>query len=223
MTRVAIYTRVSTGAQTTENQLRELRAAAERLGHLVVAEFIDNGISWAKGRDQRPALPENFDTLFDTRDYLIDTTWPNSVTVRNPGFIKNALHVNKATDKHNIRVEIVDQLGHAHLQMHADGGIKKVAGANIAIPTKNVGRTSTGAVQMNQKPMRLLRSVKKGNLIFQEQGRGKKNRKLVLMYSLHPSARIKKDVPFREEFAAKMKEAALRHFPERMRQAMNHT
>jgi DNA invertase Pin-like site-specific DNA recombinase len=42
-TRVAIYTRVSSGGQTTENQLRELRAAAERLGHQVVAEFTDNG------------------------------------------------------------------------------------------------------------------------------------------------------------------------------------
>jgi DNA invertase Pin-like site-specific DNA recombinase len=55
-TRVAIYTRVSTGGQTTENQLRELRAAAERLGHQVVAEYADNGISGAKGRDKRPGL-----------------------------------------------------------------------------------------------------------------------------------------------------------------------
>jgi DNA invertase Pin-like site-specific DNA recombinase len=56
MTRVAIYTRVSTGGQTTANQLRELRPAAERLGHQVVAEFTDEGISGAKGRDQHPVL-----------------------------------------------------------------------------------------------------------------------------------------------------------------------
>src|SRR5262249_6622953 len=55
-TRVAIYTRVSTGGQTTENQVRELRAAAERLGHQVVAEFTDSGISGAKGREQPPGL-----------------------------------------------------------------------------------------------------------------------------------------------------------------------
>jgi DNA invertase Pin-like site-specific DNA recombinase len=54
--RVAIYTRVSTGSQTTENQLRELRAVAEREGHQVVAEFTDEGISGAKGRDHRPGL-----------------------------------------------------------------------------------------------------------------------------------------------------------------------
>src|SRR5476649_1229472 len=56
MVRVAIYTRVSTSGQTTANQLRELRAVAKRLKHKVVAEFKDNGISGAKGRDQRPGL-----------------------------------------------------------------------------------------------------------------------------------------------------------------------
>ncbi len=56
MTEVAIYTRVSTSGQSTENQLRELRAVAKRLGHRVVAEFTDNGISGAKGREQRPGL-----------------------------------------------------------------------------------------------------------------------------------------------------------------------
>jgi DNA invertase Pin-like site-specific DNA recombinase len=54
--RVAIYARVSTGSQTTENQLRELGTVAERHGWQVVAKFTDEGISGAKGRDQRPGL-----------------------------------------------------------------------------------------------------------------------------------------------------------------------
>ncbi len=54
--RAAIYVRVSTGSQTTENQLRELRRVAERHGWAVAAEFADNGISGAKGRDGRPGL-----------------------------------------------------------------------------------------------------------------------------------------------------------------------
>jgi DNA invertase Pin-like site-specific DNA recombinase len=54
--RVAIYARVSTGAQTVQNQLRELREIADRHGWIVAAEFTDNGISGAKGRDQRPGL-----------------------------------------------------------------------------------------------------------------------------------------------------------------------
>lgn len=56
--RVALYTRVSTadGQQTVENQLRDLRLAGERLGWDIVATFADEGISGAKGRDQRPGL-----------------------------------------------------------------------------------------------------------------------------------------------------------------------
>ena len=53
--RVALYARVSTDqTQTVENQLRELHAAAGRLGWTVVAVFTDEGISGAKGRDKRP-------------------------------------------------------------------------------------------------------------------------------------------------------------------------
>ncbi|MBF0461671.1 MAG: recombinase family protein [Magnetococcales bacterium] len=59
MKRVAIYARVSTDGQTVDNQLRELRATAKRHGWEVVAEFVDEGISGAKGRDHRPG----FDTL----------------------------------------------------------------------------------------------------------------------------------------------------------------
>lgn len=55
--RVAIYTRVSTSdGQTTENQLRELTIAAERLGWDIVAHYTDEGISGAKGRDKRAGL-----------------------------------------------------------------------------------------------------------------------------------------------------------------------
>lgn len=54
--KVAIYARVSTDQQTTENQLRELRAVAARNGWIVTKEYIDHGISGAKGRDKRPAF-----------------------------------------------------------------------------------------------------------------------------------------------------------------------
>jgi DNA invertase Pin-like site-specific DNA recombinase len=54
--RIAIYLRVSTSGQSVENQRHELHAAAERHGWQVVAEFKDQGISGAKGRDKRPGL-----------------------------------------------------------------------------------------------------------------------------------------------------------------------
>jgi DNA invertase Pin-like site-specific DNA recombinase len=56
--RIAIYARVSTANQTVENQFQELRAVAQRNGWQIVVELSDNGISGAKGRDQRPAFDE---------------------------------------------------------------------------------------------------------------------------------------------------------------------
>jgi DNA invertase Pin-like site-specific DNA recombinase len=58
MKRAALYARVSTGGQTVENQLHELRSVAERLGWEVIEEFVDQGISGSKGRDKRPALDQ---------------------------------------------------------------------------------------------------------------------------------------------------------------------
>lgn len=53
---VALYARVSTDQQTTENQLKELRAVARRMGWRLDGEYVDRGISGAKGREQRPAF-----------------------------------------------------------------------------------------------------------------------------------------------------------------------
>ncbi len=54
--KVAIYARVSTDKQTTENQLNELRAVANRMGYVIVQEYVENGISGAKSRTDRPSL-----------------------------------------------------------------------------------------------------------------------------------------------------------------------
>ena len=54
--RIALYARVSTDKQTVDNQLIELRSLCERLGYTIIQEYTDNGISGAKGRNDRPAL-----------------------------------------------------------------------------------------------------------------------------------------------------------------------
>ena len=57
--KVALYARVSTSnGQTPENQLAQLREVAVKAGWHVVTEYVDEGISGAKGRDQRPAFDE---------------------------------------------------------------------------------------------------------------------------------------------------------------------
>ena len=55
MKQVAIYARVSTGEQTPDNQLQELRIVAGRMGWQVAEEYVDHGVGGAKGRDHRPA------------------------------------------------------------------------------------------------------------------------------------------------------------------------
>ena len=48
MKRAALYARVSTGGQTVENQLLELRTVGKRLAWQIVEEFVDEGISGSK-------------------------------------------------------------------------------------------------------------------------------------------------------------------------------
>ncbi len=57
MKKAAIYARVSmANGQTPQNQVDQLRDAAGRAGWQVVEEYVDRGISGAKGRDRRPAF-----------------------------------------------------------------------------------------------------------------------------------------------------------------------
>jgi len=51
---VISYARVSDSAQNPENQLNELRQVAKRNGWNIIKEYVDHGISGAKGRDKRP-------------------------------------------------------------------------------------------------------------------------------------------------------------------------
>src|ERR1700733_2732430 len=55
-THVALYVRCSTEEQTTENQVRELRAVAERHGWIIADVFDDAGISGGVAREDRPAM-----------------------------------------------------------------------------------------------------------------------------------------------------------------------
>ncbi|MER9842382.1 recombinase family protein [Mesorhizobium australicum] len=55
MKRAALYLRVSTKEQTTENQRIELERVAEAKGWNITVIYEDQGISGAKGRDKRPS------------------------------------------------------------------------------------------------------------------------------------------------------------------------
>lgn len=72
--RAAIYARVSTDCQTTENQLQELQRVAERMRWQVAGVFVDEGISGSKGREKRP----EFDRLCKAairREFDVVMSW----------------------------------------------------------------------------------------------------------------------------------------------------
>jgi len=74
MKTAAIYARVSTNGQTTDNQVRELRKVARRHGWKISAEYIDHGVSGAKGRDKRPELDKLLKTA-NRREFDIIMAW----------------------------------------------------------------------------------------------------------------------------------------------------
>jgi DNA invertase Pin-like site-specific DNA recombinase len=74
MKRVAIYLRVSTSKQDTDNQRRELEAVAARSGWHVVKVYEDAGISGAKGRDKRPGLDAMLKAV-NAREFDMVAAW----------------------------------------------------------------------------------------------------------------------------------------------------
>ena len=88
--RAAIYLRVSRDDQTTENQRLVLARVAEHRGWLIVQTYEDQGISGAKGRDQRPA----FDAMLKDavrRRYDILLVWSIDRLGRSVLHVANAL------------------------------------------------------------------------------------------------------------------------------------
>lgn len=73
MKRVALYTRVSTGEQTTANQRRELERVAKRCGWRIVATYSDNG-SGAHGREKRPGF-DRLLTAITRREVDLVAAW----------------------------------------------------------------------------------------------------------------------------------------------------
>lgn len=74
MKRCALYLRVSTAEQTTDNQRLDLEAAAKRHGWKIVKVFEDAGLSGAKGRDKRPGLNAMMKAVA-RRDFDIVAAW----------------------------------------------------------------------------------------------------------------------------------------------------
>ncbi len=192
-------------------------------------EFIDKAKALGAAEDQLLYILARTlnDAAEKTRSYLIETTWPSSVKMRNASFIGAALTTRDArATKSNLEVAIYDKLGRANLALHAKGGTRTAKGSNIAVPSStNVTRTARGAVRTDQRPRNLARSFRKGQFIFQvaRQKRTKKSPeggRLRLMYTLKSRVPIKQDVPFHRDFTDTMRQSILEALPDNVARAM---
>lgn len=155
----------------------------------------------------------------NARQALVLNTWPSHVKQRNASFIGRALRTKFAT-KHNLKVEIYDDLGRASLSLHADGGVKR-AKKRLAIPPPGtVTRTGHG-VRKNQTPRAIIDRTPKRALRITPRGIfvGKDGR-LQLKYAFKGHARQPADVPFRDDFETVMRAELRVSFPAALARAM---
>jgi hypothetical protein len=153
-----------------------------------------------------------------TRETLISETWPGHVTVRNRNFIRRALRTKFAT-KRDLSVAIYDDLGRAHLKEHADAGVKRARG-RLAIPQPGIRRTSRG-VAASDRPKQLIAKTPKRALRITQKGIFVGvNGRLQLKYVFAGQAQIRKDVPFREDFARLMRQRTMEALPSAVERAM---
>lgn len=172
-------------------------------------------------RDQVPfALSRSLNQAgVDAQTALIVQTWPDSVTVRNPSFLRAALRRINST-KHDLTFQIVDVLHRGSLKLHAVGGTKAARG-RFAIPNPtNTPRGSHG-VRKPDRPRALIARTPKRKLRITPRGifTGEHGR-LKLRYVLKPSTPQPADVPFYEDFEISMREGVRTAFPYWLRQAM---
>ena len=184
------------------------------------SQFYDAARNLSAAADQVPyALSRALnDAGVDTQNLLIQSTWPRSVQVRNPTFMRAALR-HKAAMKHNLAFEIYDALGRASLALHAKGGTKTPRGAHFAIPVgatrgaHGVAKRDRPAALIARTPARELRIT--GSGIFTGSGG-----RLKLRYVLKASTPQPADVPFHQDFEYSMRQGLRTGFPLRIRQAM---
>ena len=112
--RVAFYLRVSTDAQTVENQRLELERVANSAGWEIVEVYQDEGISGSKGRDQRPA----FDRLLkDTNRRRFDLIAAWSVDRLGRTFLEDVHHLGIDLYLHQQGLDTTTPAGKAMFQM----------------------------------------------------------------------------------------------------------
>jgi hypothetical protein len=160
--------------------------------------------------------------LQDTRTSLIQDTWPKAVTERNPSFIRWALGMQFST-KHDLRVEINDERAttRGHLALHAHGGTKKAAHANLAIPPKGTLKRGAHGIRKDQRPAAVIARTAKRALRITARGifvgiGGRLQLKFIFRNAVTQPA----DVPFVQDFRTMIAKGVRARFADAMARAM---
>lgn len=162
------------------------------------------------------------DVAFQVRKHIVDVTWPGSVEVKNTRFIGAALRVKKA-NKRTLTAAVFDRLGRASLSKHVKGGTKRPRGSSIAVPTDEVKRTGSGKVRRSQTPRTVLGKprgfrtrLRSGTEVIGERVGSKRSGRVKILYTLHPSTRIRGRFPFYRD----AERVARRRFPGLFKRAL---
>ena len=130
-------------------------------------------------------------TAFDVRKEIVEKTWGRSFKVRSKPFPKALFRVVKA-DKLKLTASVVQVLDRDFVGRHVTGGTKRATSTgNLAIPLDQK--------LVKRKRKRLVRGefieIKSGGNTYLAKRKGRK-RALEFLYTLKPSAVIKKRFPF---------------------------
>ena len=192
---------------------------------LELSQFADAAKRMGAAVDQVPfALSRALnDAAIHTRERLIHSTWPEHVKQRRSNFPGAVLRVERS-NKIDLTVAIRDisDRGQGHLYQHAYGGTKVPRGQHLAIPLASWVKYTASGISKRMRPKAIVEDTPKRALrIIPNKGIfvGKGGR-LHLRYSFKPTATIRADVPFEQDFRRYMIDKIDEQFPIRLGEAM---
>ena len=154
-------------------------------------------------------------TAFDVRRQVVERTFPGAFEMRNKGFARGIMRVDKAR-KRDPAAQVYDRRELPYLPMQETGGTKRPRhGAHIAVP-KGARRGARGVVKRDRPRVVLAsnKGFKTPNAIFRRKGRG--GRIVELLHILVSAARIRPRLPFGRD----AERVALRRFDRQLQRAL---
>lgn len=189
-----------------------------------------------RGSKQIPFATKNAvnDTLFDVRSHLINRTFPAAfASAPNKQFIKQALRVDKAKDKHAPTGSVHDRFEYDWMERQARGGRKTpMTSRSLAVPHYGPGlkRTKRGPSQ-KRRPAELLKNRRKyfsgkpkgfpsaAPGVWQRMGAGGR-KKIRMVYAYTTSAKVRKEFKGYEDAAHVVKREFEGHMRKNLAKAL---